>query len=104
MGRRCQRGSTSGAVGVTNHDRGRCLELAVGWHQPLGRHSPAMRNLIYRCFADDRGQDLVEYVLLSATIAFAGLVAMNTFDDVMNVVYTSWDTGTQAIWEPQDPQ
>jgi hypothetical protein len=29
---------------------------------------------------------------------------MNAFDDVINAVYTSWDTGTQAVWEPQDPQ
>jgi hypothetical protein len=25
-------------------------------------------------------------------------------DDVINAVYTSWDAGTQAIWEPEDPQ
>lgn len=57
-----------------------------------------------RWLTDDSGQDLVEYVLLGATVAFASFVAMNTFDDVINAVYTSWDAGTQAIWEPQDPQ
>ena len=25
-------------------------------------------------------------------------------DDVINAVYTSWDTTTQEIWEPEDPQ
>jgi hypothetical protein len=53
---------------------------------------------------EDDGQDLVEYVLLGATVAFVGLVTMNAFDDVINAVYTSWDSGTQAVWEPQDPQ
>ncbi|HEY7442398.1 MAG TPA: hypothetical protein VH701_08270 [Vicinamibacterales bacterium] len=63
-----------------------------------------MVRLLTRWLTEDDGQDLVEYVLLGATIAFAGLVTMNAFDDVINAVYTSWDTGTQAVWEPQDPQ
>jgi hypothetical protein len=29
---------------------------------------------------------------------------MNTFGGVMKTVYESWDSGTQKIWEPQDPQ
>jgi Flp pilus assembly pilin Flp len=57
-----------------------------------------------RWLTEDDGQDLVEYVLLGATIAFAGLVTMNEFEVVINAVYTSWDTATQAVWEPQDPQ
>ena len=63
-----------------------------------------MTHWLRRWLTEDDGQDLVEYVLLGATVAFAGLVAMNTFDDVINAVYTSWDASTQAIWEPQDPQ
>jgi Flp pilus assembly pilin Flp len=62
-----------------------------------------MLPLARRWLADDAGQDLVEYLLLGATIAFAGLLVMNVFDDVINAVYTSWDGGTQAIWEPQNP-
>ena len=64
----------------------------------------AMPHPLSRWLAEDDGQDLVEYVLLGATVAFAGLLVMNNFDDVINAVYTSWDAGTQAIWEPQDPQ
>jgi Flp pilus assembly pilin Flp len=60
--------------------------------------------VINRWFADRRGQDLVEYALLGATLAFAGFLVMSTMDDVINAVYTSWDTATQAIWEPEDPQ
>jgi Flp pilus assembly pilin Flp len=63
-----------------------------------------MHVLLTRWLVEDDGQDLVEYVLLGATVAFVGLVTMNAFDDVINAVYTSWDSGTQAVWEPQDPQ
>ena len=52
---------------------------------------------------DDRGQDLVEYVLLGATVALAGLVFINVFPGVMNAVYVSWDNATQEIWYPEDP-
>ncbi len=62
------------------------------------------RSLLTRWLTEDDGQDLVEYVLLGATAAFVGLVTWNAFDDVINAVYTSWDSGTQAVWEPQDPQ
>lgn len=63
-----------------------------------------MRQQLTRWLFEDDGQDLVEYVLLGATVALAGLVTMNAFGDVINAVYTSWDSGTQAVWEPQDPQ
>ena len=63
-----------------------------------------MTRLLCRWLAEDDGQDLVEYVLLGATVAFASLLVMNTFDNVINAVYASWDAATQAIWEPQAPQ
>ena len=62
------------------------------------------RSLLTRWLTEDDGQDLVEYVLLGATVAFVGLVTWNAFDDVIRTVYTSWDSGTQAVWEPQNPQ
>ena len=46
----------------------------------------------------------MEYALLGASLALAGFVVLTTMDDVINAVYTSWDTATQAIWEPEDPQ
>lgn len=52
---------------------------------------------------DDRGQDLVEYVLLGATVALASLVLMNVFPGIMNAVYVSWEDATQALWYPQAP-
>lgn len=62
-----------------------------------------MTNLLFRCLADDEGQDLVEYTLLTATLAIAGLAAVSAIGVAINGVYTGWDTATQGLWEPQDP-
>jgi Flp pilus assembly pilin Flp len=58
---------------------------------------------VHRLFADDRGQDLVEYVLLGATIALTSLVLANVFPGVMSAVYVSWNNAAQALWYPQAP-
>jgi len=63
-----------------------------------------MWRVLNRWIADRRGQDLLEYALLGASLALAGFLVMSTMDDVINAVYTSWDTATQANWEPEDPQ
>jgi len=52
---------------------------------------------------DDRGQDLIEYVLLGATVALSSLVLMNVFPGVMNAIYVSWINSTQDLWYPQAP-
>jgi Flp pilus assembly pilin Flp len=62
-----------------------------------------MTSLLYRLLIEDDGQDLVEYTLLTATVAFAGVAAFVAFSAAINTVYTSWVTTTQAIWEPQAP-
>jgi Flp pilus assembly pilin Flp len=59
--------------------------------------------LTRRFLIDDRGQDLVEYVLLGATVAFASLILANVFPGLITAVYTSWDAATQALWNPQPP-
>jgi len=41
--------------------------------------------------------------LLTATLAFAGVAAFVAISAAINTVYTSWDTTTQWIWEPQAP-
>jgi Flp pilus assembly pilin Flp len=61
-------------------------------------------NLLQRVLTDDRGQDLVEYVLLGSLIAFAGLAAMQAFPGIASAVYASWDNAQQSLWYPQPPQ
>ena len=60
-------------------------------------------NVVYRLLTDDRGQDLVEYVLLGSTVALAGLAAMQAFPGIINAVYASWDNAQQSLWYPQAP-
>ena len=58
---------------------------------------------VRRLWIDDRGQDLVEYLLLGATVAFAGLAAMQAFPAMANALYTGWDNAQQNLWYPQAP-
>ena len=59
--------------------------------------------VLRRLWIDDRGQDLVEYVLLGATMAFAGLAAMQAFPGMASALYASWDNAQQSLWYPQAP-
>ena len=62
-----------------------------------------MTSLLRRWLADEEGNDLVEYALLSAIVALGSFVAVNAIGVAINVAYTSWDAATQAIWQPQSP-
>jgi Flp pilus assembly pilin Flp len=53
---------------------------------------------------DERGDDLIEYALLTALIAITGAAVWAVFPGVIGDVYTSWDSATQNQWEPLDPQ
>ena len=70
---------------------------------PLARTNTHVTAVMRRLLIDDRGQDLVEYVLLGATIAFASLTAMTAFPGIINAIYTGWDNTTQGLNLPPDP-
>jgi Flp pilus assembly pilin Flp len=59
---------------------------------------------ILRLLRDDGGQDLIEYALLTATIGFAGMVALQTLSANINTTYRAWDIAVNAVWEVPDPQ
>jgi len=59
--------------------------------------------LLRRLLDEEWGQDLLEYTLLGATVALAGLLALSTFGTVINAVYTSWGVATDGLWYPQAP-
>jgi Flp pilus assembly pilin Flp len=63
-----------------------------------------MRRILRAFTLEQAGNDLVEYALLASVVGIAGAVALATFPGIMSAVYVSWDTGTQDIWEPLDPQ
>jgi Flp pilus assembly pilin Flp len=59
--------------------------------------------LFARVFADDSGQDLVEYALLTTFIGFSSIAVFDVIRSAIQVVYTSWNTSTNSNWRPPDP-
>ena len=53
---------------------------------------------------DDRGQDLIEYALLTAIVTLAGVLVLQALSPHMVTVYDSWNTAGQSAWEPCPPQ
>ncbi len=56
-----------------------------------------------RLVVSDRGQDLLEYALLTAFIGLAGAVAFNLLAASMNTAYSGWGDGINDLWEPAPP-
>ena len=59
--------------------------------------------VIRQLVADERGQDLVEYVLLTAFFGLCALAAWEGIRDALGVTYRGATTGVQSIWEPPPP-
>jgi Flp pilus assembly pilin Flp len=53
--------------------------------------------------ADESGQDLIEYMLLTAFIAIAGYLGIQVLGSEMNTTYRSWDSATQEVWQTPEP-
>ena len=62
-----------------------------------------MGSEIRRLLADESGQDLIEYMLLTAFIAIAGYLGIQVLGSEMNASYRSWDSATQGAWETPEP-
>jgi Flp pilus assembly pilin Flp len=60
-------------------------------------------SMLTKFFADETGQDLIEYALLTSAIGFAGAVAFNLLVSSINTVYTGWDNGVNSLWEVPNP-
>ncbi len=65
-------------------------------------HRQAFRRLLTRLFEEDRGQDLVEYALLTAALAVAAAVLIPVADS-MGTLYESWVDNVWNLWEPPAP-
>ena len=68
----------------------------------ISRFRGALENLA----AEEAGQDLVEYALLTGFLAFAGYIVLMALGvDIFNT-YTTWvnpTTGTPTLWDPPPP-
>jgi len=56
-----------------------------------------------RLLRDDRGQDLIEYALLTGVIGFAGLLVFDVIMTAIGTTYGSHESAVNAIWEPRAP-
>jgi len=62
-----------------------------------------MRTLLVRLVADEAGQDLIEYALLTTTVGFASALAFDLIGSAIANTYGSWETGVNSHWESPDP-
>jgi Flp pilus assembly pilin Flp len=62
-----------------------------------------MRSVVFRLFTDDRGQDLIEYALLTGLIGFAGILAFDLIMTAIGNTYGSQETAINSLWEPPAP-
>ena len=52
---------------------------------------------------DDRGQDLIEYGLLAAIVATAGILLFPGMRQRIGQLLADWGTNVNALWTPNDP-
>jgi Flp pilus assembly pilin Flp len=65
-----------------------------------------MKQLLSRWWADETGQDLIEYALLASFIGFAAIAGVTYLQTALHDTYSTWDSTGQsdALVEVPDPQ
>lgn len=53
-----------------------------------------------RLVRDDRGQDVVEYALLTAFFGLCAIAAWTSLRDAIGIGYQNSESGVQGLWEP----
>jgi Flp pilus assembly pilin Flp len=66
----------------------------------VGRSAWTAARLLAR---DDRGQDLIEYALLTAGLGIAGAATWPLIVTSIGTAYRTLDINTQNLWEPPPP-
>jgi Flp pilus assembly pilin Flp len=61
------------------------------------------RVVLREWLSDERGQDLIEYMLLATFVAIVSYLGVQAIGINMNTSYRAWDTQTQDIWEVPAP-
>jgi Flp pilus assembly pilin Flp len=54
-------------------------------------------------FRDARGQDVIEYGLLSAFFGIVAIAAWMLMQNNLGAAYRAYDSGVQSIWESPNP-
>jgi Flp pilus assembly pilin Flp len=75
-------------------------ELVVS---PVNRGYSDSASAVSRFVRDDRGQDVVEYGLLAATVGLGVAVAMSLLLPIVGAGYAASIDGVGALWETPAP-
>jgi Flp pilus assembly pilin Flp len=59
--------------------------------------------LLSRLVREDDGQDIIEYVLLTAAVGVVSIAIWPLIETAIRTSYEALDTDTQNLWEPPDP-
>lgn len=59
--------------------------------------------LLAALWRDERGQDLVEYALLTAAVGLASAASWPLVAQAIEQAYRNLDTNTQGLWDPPAP-
>lgn len=62
-----------------------------------GRLSAPWLRLLREFIADEGGQDLIEYALLTVFIGIVAILAWQNIGNSIRTVYTGWDGGVQGL-------
>ena len=62
-----------------------------------------MQSLIRRLLRDERGQDIIEYVLLTAALGVSSIAVWPLISATIGQTYATLDQNTQNMWVPPDP-
>ena len=63
----------------------------------------AQQPLIRRLLKDERGQDIIEYVLLTAALGVTSIAVWPLISASIGQSYQQLDTNTQNLWVPPNP-
>lgn len=63
----------------------------------------ATNRLLVRLVCEERGQDLIEYALLTSGIGIAGLALFPSIHARMGTLFDNWGTQVHSLWIPPDP-
>jgi Flp pilus assembly pilin Flp len=59
--------------------------------------------VVVRFWRDDRGQDLIEYALLTAAVGIVAVATWPVIAGTIGTTYSALDSGTQGLWDPPPP-
>jgi Flp pilus assembly pilin Flp len=72
-------------------------------HRHHFSHPKQMTGEAFRLFADEQGQDLIEYALLTTVVAFASIAVFDLIRAAIANAYGIYNAAANNNWYPPDP-